>query len=321
MKQNLKNAVHLEGLVYQHDLKKKVTGPKSKVPNTEFITGTVDVVTDDAMTNIVTVNFTFVTALNAKGKENSTFTVLSSILDGSVGTVMTHGIDKASKVRIDTAVGVNDFYSDRNGKSELVTVKRNEGGFIHLAGNDYNEDEKARNTFECDMLITQVVDVEENPEIQLEERVILKGYVFSFRKEFIPVDFVATAPGAMNYFRNLGATPNTPVFTRVKGRQVSTTIVIENREEGAFGGASVQETRRSRKEYLVTWAQAEPYLWDDESTITAADVQEGLAARDLHLATVKQSQEEYKATKGNALAASTPAPAAAPATAKSGFNF
>ena len=49
----MKNAVHIEGLVYQHDLKKKVSGPNSKNPNTPFINGTLDIATDDALTNIV----------------------------------------------------------------------------------------------------------------------------------------------------------------------------------------------------------------------------------------------------------------------------
>lgn len=318
MKQTMKNAVHLEGLLYQHDLKKKVSGPNSKNPNTPYINGTLDVATDDAMTNIVQVHFSYVTPMTKKDKPNATYDVLSNIVDGTVGTVMTHGADKAAKIRIDTSIGVNDFYSVRNGKEELVTTKRNEGGFIHLANSDMSEDEKARNTFECDIVLTNVIDVEENTESQIEEHVILRGFVFGYGNALIPVDFIANNPVAMNYFRNLEATPNTPVFTRVKGRQISQTIVTKTVEESAFGEPSIKEVRRNRKAHVVYWAQSEPYLWDDESTITAKELTDLKAAREIHLATVKKNQEEYAANKGNAIPAASPAIAAA---AKAGFNF
>lgn len=318
MKQNMKNAVHIEGLVYQHDLKKKVSGPNSKNPNTPFINGTIDIATDDALTNIVQIHYSYVTPTTKKGNPNPTYELLNNIVEGVVGSVMAHGADKAGKVRIDTAIGVNDFYTDRNGKTELVSAKRNEGGFIHLATADMNADEKARNTFECDIVLTNVIDVDANEEANTEAHVILRGFVFGFGNALVPVDFIANNPVAMDYFRNLEATPNTPVFTRVKGRQISQTIVTKTVEESAFGEPSVKEVRKNRKAHVVFWAQSEPYLWDDESTITAKDLTDLKAARDLHLATVRKNQEEYAANKGNAIPAASAAVAAA---AKAGFNF
>ena len=318
MKQTMKNAVHLEGLVYQHDLKKKTSGPNSKNPNTPFINGTLDIATDDALTNIVQIHFSYVTPTTKKGNPNPTYEVLSNIVDKNVGSVMEHGADKAGKVRIDTSIGVNDFYTSRNGKEELVSAKRNEGGFIHLANADMNPDEKARNTFECDIVLTNVIDVDGNEEAQIENHVILRGFVFGFGNTLVPVDFIANNPVAMDYFRNLEATPNTPVFTRVKGRQISQTIVTKTVEESAFGEPSVKEVRKNRKAHVVFWAQSEPYLWDDESTITAKDLTDLKAAREVHLATVKKNQEEYNANKGNAIPAASPAIASA---AKAGFNF
>ena len=49
MKKNLINEAHIEGLLYDHKLEKKVTGPQSKNPGTEFISGTISVATDDKM--------------------------------------------------------------------------------------------------------------------------------------------------------------------------------------------------------------------------------------------------------------------------------
>lgn len=321
MKQTMKNAVHIEGLVYQHDLKKKVSGPNSKNPNTPFINGTLDIATDDALTNIVQVHFSYVTPTTKNGNPNNTYEVLKNIADNVVGNVMANGADKAGKVRIDTSIGVNDFYTNRGGKDELVSAKRNEGGFVHYANNDMNPDEKARNTFECDIVLTNVIDVDPNEEAQTEGHVILRGYVFGYGNTLIPVDFIANNPVAMDYFRNLEATPNTPVFTRVKGRQISQTIVTKVTEESAFGEPSVKEVRKNRKAHVVYWAQTEPYLWDDESTITASELTELKAAREVHLAAVKKNQEEYAANKGNAIPTAPAASASIAAAAKAGFNF
>ena len=321
MKQTMKNAVHIEGLVYQHDLKKKVSGPNSKNPNTPFINGTLDIATDDALTNIVQVHFSYVTPTTKNGNPNNTYEVLKNIADNVVGNVMANGADKAGKVRIDTSIGVNDFYTNRGGKDELVSAKRNEGGFVHYANNDMNPDEKARNTFECDIVLTNVIDVDPNEEAQTEGHVILRGYVFGYGNTLIPVDFIANNPVAMDYFRNLEATPNTPVFTRVKGRQISQTIVTKVTEESAFGEPSVREVRKNRKAHVVYWAQTEPYLWDDESTITASELTELKAAREVHLAAVKKNQEEYAANKGNAIPTAPAASASIAAAAKAGFNF
>jgi hypothetical protein len=47
-----------------------------------------------------------------------------------------------------------------------------------------------------------------------------------------------------------------------------------------------------------------------------------MAARETYLATVKQMNDEYKASRGNALAgAKVAAPAGAPSVAPGGFNF
>ena len=117
----------------------------------------------------------------------------------------------------------------------------------------------------------------------------------------------------MAYFEGLGASDKEPVFTRVKGRQVSETITRTITEESAFGEPSVREVTSSRKDWVVTWAQGDPYVWDDESTITAAELTEAMANREVYLAGVKQRQDEYKASKGQATTAATPAKAA--------FNF
>ena len=224
---------------------------------------------------------------------------------------MKDGADKAVKLRIDSAIGLNEFYSDRNGKEELVSVKRNEGGFIHVV-NAINEDEKTRNTFEVDMIITNVSHVDANEERQTPEKSIVRGAIFNFRNDLMPIELSVLNPNAMNYFEGLDASAKNPVFTKVKGRQVSETITRTIEEESAFGEASVREVKSTRKDFVITWAMKEPYLWDDESTITASELKDCMAKRETDLAAMKARSDEYKASKGGAAKA---APAAG------GFDF
>lgn len=308
----VKNETHIEGILYEHALEAKVTGPNSKAPGTNFISGTISIATDDAMTNIVPIHFTYVTEKTSKGGANATYSLLQNIIDGVVGTYMQDGADKAAKLRVDSAIGLNEFYTDRNGKEELVSVKTNEGGFVHTT-NVLTEDETQRNTFKCDMVITQVTHIDADDERKTPEKAVVKGVVFNFRNEILPVEFTATNAGAMAYFEDLGATTSNPVFTKVWGRQVSEVIKREIREESAFGEDSVREVQSTRKDFVITGAAKEPYEWDSEDTILASELTTAIANRETYLATMKQRRDEYKASKGQ----TTPAAA----SSKAEFNF
>ena len=308
----VKNETHIEGILYEHALEAKVTGPNSKAPGTNFISGTISIATDDAMTNIVPVHFTYVTEKTSKGGVNATYSLLQNIIDGVVGTYMQDGADKAAKLSVDSAIGLNEFYTDRNGKEELVSVKTNEGGFVHTT-NVLAEKETDRNTFKCDMVITQVTHIDADDERKTPEKAIIKGVVFNFRNEILPVEFTATNAGAMAYFEDLGATASNPVFTKVWGRQVSEVIKREIREESAFGEDSVREVQSTRKDFVITGAAKEPYEWDSEDTILASELTTAIANRETYLATMKQRRDEYKASKGQA----TPAAV----SSKTEFNF
>lgn len=309
------NRTHIEGYLYEHALEKKVTGPNSKNPGTEFITGTISIATDEACLNVVPVHFTYTTAMTGSGKPNATFSTLENVINGTYKTCMADGKDVATKLRIDSAIGLNEFFSDRNGTEELVSAKRNEGGFVHVVTDGLAEDEKTRNTFECDILITNVRHVDADDDKNLPEKCIVKGAIFDFRKSLMPVEFTAVNPNAINYFESLEASSSNPTFTKVWGRQVSETIVRTITEESAFGDASVREVKSSRKDWVITGAKAEPYDWDDESTLTAAEVNEAIKARELTLAAMKARQDEYKASRG------TSAPVKSNAPAAGAFNF
>ena len=311
MKKTMINQTHIEGVLYEHNLEAKVSGDTSKNPGTPFIAGTISIATDDAMTNIVPIHFSYVTATFGSGKPNDTYTTLSNIVNGTFGTYMKDGADKAVKLRVDSALGLNEFYTDRNGKEELVSAKRNEGGFVHKV-DALDEDEKVRNTFKADMVITCVTHMDGDDEKGLPEKCVVKGAIFDFRKSLMPVEFSATNPNAMRYFEGLEASQKNPVFTCVWGRQVSETIVKQIRTESAFGEDEVREVKNTRRDFVITGASKEPYLWDDESSITAVELNEAIQKREVDLAAMKKRQDEYRASKA--------APKAA-VPAAGGFNF
>lgn len=293
---NTINTCHIEGYVYDHTLELRKSGENSKNPGTEFIMGILNVATDNDCTNIIPIHFTYVTATTAKGNANATFAVLSDIINGKIDSVMNGGIDNAGKIRIDTAIGLNEFYSDRNGQEELVSVKRNEGGFVHVAAT-LNVDEKARNTFTADMLITSVTHVDADEDRGISEKALVRGCIFDFRKAVLPVEFSVTNSRGMDYFENLGATSKTPVFTKVWGRQISQTIVNTKVEESGWGEANVRESTSTRRDWVITGSNTEPYEWDSEETITAKELTEAMANREVYLATIKKRQDDYKASK------------------------
>ena len=293
MKKSFYNATHVEGLLYEHSLELKTTGPNSKAPGTQYIAGEIKIATDTARTNIVPIHFTYVTATTSKGTANATYTMLNNIISGNIGTVMQDGVERAGRLRVDSAIALNEWYSDRNGAEELISAKRNEGGFVHTA-DSFADNEAARSTFDCDILITNVTHKDADPEKNLPDKAIVKGAIFNFRNALMPVEFSAIDPRAIAYFEGLNASQKDPVFTRVKGQQVSETITRKVTEASAFGDPAVNERKTSHKEFVITWAAPEPYEWDSEETLTAADVTKMIADREVMLATMKQQREEYK---------------------------
>lgn len=306
----VENRTRVEGYLYEHDLVLKVSGEKSKNPGTEFISGTISIATDEGCKNIVPVHYTYVTATTSKGSANANFTLMKNIIDGTLGTVMKDGKENAAKLGIDSAIGLNEFYSDRSGKEELISAKRNEGGFVRKL-DVLNEDEKLRNTFRADMIITGTRLIEADAEKNLPEKLVIKGAIFDFRNSLLPVEFSAVNPGAISYFEGLEASDKNPVFTKVWGRQISEVITRTITEESAFGEDAVREVKNTRKDFVITGAAKEPHVWDSEDTITIAELTKAMADRETYLADMKTRNDEYKASRNKAAAA--PAPG--------GFNF
>lgn len=303
------NKVHIEGRIFSHTLQKRVTGEQSKAPGTEYIGGILNVATDEDGINVIPVRFTYVTAVYSKsGKPNDTYKVLSQIIEEDKSWEK-NGKDEAPQVRIDGDIEVNDF-PGRNG--EMVEAKGVRGSFVHYAQGNYglNDDESKRNTFEADMLIAATIpqEVEDG-----DDYLNLRGYVFAYRNALVPVTLSIHNPAGIQYFEKCDISNENPLLTKVWGNIISTTQEIKTEVESAFGGAQVNITTRTLRAWEVAGCAAEPYEWDDESTITIADFKNLLADREQVKAEAKRRAEE----RNNSAVGKSGFPAAGSETPKS----
>lgn len=293
------NNVHIEGWLYQHKLEEKVSGPNSKNPGTHFVQGDIEIATDNAKTNIITVHYSYVTpTFGSSGKENPAYKLLCDVIAGKYCSIMGDGAEKASMFRIDSSIGLNEFMAEREGKEVVVSVKRNDGGFIH-AIDRLNEDENSRCTFDCDMLITNVKHIEPNEEKGYPEKAVVSGYVFNYNGAILPVDFSVpdSIPGAIAYFEGLEASTKNPTFTQVKGREISEIVKTVKEEPSAFGKPIVKTYENTRKDFIIVWAKEFPYEYGEDGIIDGAYMRQATADRELYLATVKKNHDDYVASK------------------------
>ena len=318
MRKNL-NQVKISGKVYsfgdangRQALELKVSGSTSKNPGTPFIGGIMQVAVDDKGLNVIPVHFTYVTEEYGKtGKKNPNFDILKKIIEENK-TWVNVGPDAAVNVRIDGAIALNDFY---NADGTLVSSKVVEGSFVSTAATLPKPEE--RNTFRADMIITSATRKEANPDTETPEKVVLHGAVFNFRNEILPVDFAVISEKGMAYFEDLEPSPKAPVYTKVWGTIDCMTKTTTVTEDSAFGEAAVRTYEKKIRDWTVTGASPESYAFDDEETITGAELQTALQNREVYLADVKKKAEDYRSSSAPA-AKATPA---APKASVGGFNF
>ena len=311
------NNERIEGRIYQHNLvKKTVQNQTSANYGKEFISGNIEVAVDEEGLIIIPVHFTYVVEQTNSGNKNATYANLDKIINGGK-TWITNGKDEALKIRIDTALAVNDFYTQDN---RLVSTKVNEGGFVSFVSELGPENE--RNTFTTDMLITGTTRIEADPERNIEkDYVLVKGAVFNFRNALLPVDFIVKNEEGMDYFEDLNASQNEPVFTKVWGRINCGSIANEVKEETAFGEESVRTFERKIREWVITGTSKVPYEFDDDTTLTIAEVQKAMQDRELMLAETKKRSDEYKAQKAGIVQSQSSASSATITPTKATFSF
>lgn len=294
------NKTHVEGLVYENELKLNVAGSTAKNPGMEYVSGKLSVLTGDQ--NIVVVDF-YEAALTSKGSPNGKFATAKQLVESK--TVMTDGAEVATAVKIDSAISLNEWYKGE----ELVSTPRNFGGFVHIVPKA-----NPSATFETDMVVVrtspEMTKSEADPNEMVETgRLNVHGFVFDFMGSILPVRFVVENPNGVQFFE--GMEPNT--FTKVWGNQVSSVFKSTRVEESAFGDSKVIESEFTRKEWVITGTMKEPYT--DETMLTPQELQDGMATRNIKLAGIKARQAERQQQSA--------APAANPlaSMATGAFNF
>ncbi len=313
MRKNI-NTEHIEGRVYQHSLELKESGPNSKNPGTKYISGNLNIAVDEDGMNVITIHFTYVTAVTSKGNKNSTFTTLNKIIDNPENTWITGGKDNAFKVKVDTALALNDFYAN---DGTLVSAKRNEGGFVSFV-NELCPIED-RNTFQMDMVINRVQRVEADEEKGIKEDYLkLCGAVFNFKNDLLPVEFIVKNVTGIVYFENLDISPKNIVYTKVWGHINNQVLKTQKVEESAFGDTFVIPQERQIREWVITGTAKVPYDFGDESVLTEKELTEAMQNREVYLADVKKRQDEYNASKQ---ASNTPANFSTPVAKNGDFSF
>lgn len=290
MRKNI-NTVKIEGYVYDSSkLTLKETGPQSKNPGTPFISGELDVAVDEDGLNVISVHFTYMTEHYMRsGKVNSNYSVLSDIINNPQSTWLAAGKENALKVRVTGALALNDFISK---DGEAVAAKRVEGSFISVIPTLCEERE--RNTFQLDMVMTNARRVEADPERNIDnDYVVLKGAAFNFRNDLLPVELTVRNSEGMEYFENLDLSNSEPCYTKVWGRVVSQTIKTVRSEESAFGDSAVRTIERRNREWVVTGTAKYPYDFGDEDVLTEKELIEAMQNREVYLADVKKRHDDY----------------------------
>lgn len=305
------NKAHVEGKLYEVNLEEKV----SQKTQMTFIRGKVAVQTDEEGLNVVTVDYNYVPTHFKSGKENKTYKVLRQLM--SSGKSVTKNPDEvATLVKLSPSISLNEFYIDEDGSDKLVSHMTPEGGFADIV-NTLSTDPNDRATFELDMVITSVFMVDGDPDTDTKDKLVLKGATFNFRDEMLPIEVAVTSDQGMKYFEGLEISANNPVFTKVWGKIVNETLITQITEESAFGEPTVKEVKKTKRGYIVTGTSKVPYEFDDESTMTAAELQEHVANREVSLVEKLQSQKEYQANKNAGITTG----AATPPPAEGGFYF
>lgn len=320
---NKENKEIIEGRLYDFNLQMKmVTKRGSKYFGESFITGTLEIATDEEALNVIPVHYSFVRPTTQAGGSNSTYASLKKIIEEGK-TWLNDGKEAALKLRLTPSGALNDFYP--NGGDQLVSQQRNEGGFISFIST-LNPNEQERSKFIFDIVINEVILVEAsaNPDLNLEEDFAkVNGAIFDFKGSLLPFSLVARdskAAGSVNYFIGLNASKSNPIFTKVRGEIVNTTRTVQQVIENAFAEAVVDVSTRSEREWLITWAQPQPYVFDET---VKEELEKAIADRNLYLEKTKSDTKKYYEERKTT--ASTPIPSVNPSMAapipEGGFNF
>lgn len=246
------NKIELAGRIHSYSLE-EIDTEKGNA-----IAGTVTLETTNTGTLVETRFFAY--PKYNSGKANRTYSVLEDLLAGNYKTITSDG-DEADWLSIDANIDV-DYYVGRDGAKDIDEMNRSQrirGSFINA-----NKKHEYSNVWKCDMLVTRIEDLEENPEKGYAHRVRMHGFIIDdYNERLMGVRFEAMDDAQMNYLLGLSVTSDNPLYTSVKGefRKVTTLRVVE----GAFGEDDKQEYDNTF--WVMTWMPRNTYEFGDDITV------------------------------------------------------
>ena len=282
------NRVNIYGYVYQVDPKrgisvKSVSNPNSPNFGKQYISGILDIATDEDGVNVIPVHFSYVPD---DGKRKQTFDFLKSIIDNPEKTWIVGGKENALRVRVSGNIELNEFINRNN---ELVSSMQVAGGMIFAVNGAFPE-MKARNEFEVDMVLNGVTHVEANEESGQAELVRIKGAIFDFRGSLLPVMFTVEDEPGMNYYDGLDASISNPLVIHLFGNIENSTVTRSYTIESAYGEPEVRTSEYTRRSWRVrTTSPGEADL--SEETITPEELKKAMQDREVKLAEIRRQAD------------------------------
>lgn len=293
------NEVSLTGYVFATKLRQGTTGATNQWhPNENYISGTIEVATDDDALTVVPVSFFAYEFRNNKDGHrvsNETYQTLSQVIDAQtyerVGT-------NAMKLRISGSIDTNDFYSSRN--DQIVSSQRINGRFVHI--------DTSRGVvptmFNANMVVCNVAEMEQEGR---DEYVKVGGYVFNYNGSRVyPVSFECHDAAGKDFILSLDASTGNPVSLNVWGTIESTVIAKPTVEQEAvasgFGVRPVMtaDNARTVRSWKVTGADANGCPeFEAVAPFTKKDMKRLIDERNTRLQEIEQKDKARMA--GNAL--------------------
>lgn len=285
MKKMLNN-FNVAGYLYQVDLKKNtVKKESSKNFGKSFISGNIEVATDEDITNIIRINFQYVLPQYASGKSNYLYKTLNDFLENrDEYTYIAVGEHKCKRIEVTGKILTNDFY---NKDGELISSIQNVGERINAIKGDVY----FKNTFKVDFLATSFVNNSAD-----NKKSVVNGYTFNWNGSLNPVRFKLSNEKGIEFFEEQNISPSSPCFGMVNGTITNKSMVVKvqkSDKEAVFGEILVDEQTRQIKEHLIN-AMENTYTIGDGEVLSFEEINKLKQEREVYLAGQKERQEEYK---------------------------
>lgn len=260
------NNVTMSGMLYDFNLEVK------EINNKDAITGTITVQVDPEGT-LAELQM-FARPVFNNGKENRNYTIMADMINGDYATVVKEG-NGADWISVSGQIDTS-YFMPRGEKDidNMVYSQKLRGSFINQ-----NNKKEFKNSWSVDMLITDIRQIEADPEKGLSEYVDVRGYwINDYREMVCDIRLQARKEAAMAYISGLEASKTTPYYVNIRGGLQDVSRVVTRRN--AFG--EDEHETYSSTQFCITAMDPDPFDFFDDSIMGQAKYEELKANLDKH---------------------------------------